>query len=117
MDAEHIVAMTATPETLESLHARVEARTGSHVSSDRWAAHDAVLSRLAANIRVAETNGWVSCAIERVDDAARFRGWGMRPGDSERRPVPDWLTEPDGHERECGEVATREDRSPTRRAA
>ena len=95
--------MTTSPEPLESLQARVEARTDSRVSSDGWAAHDAVLSRLTANIRVAEANGWVSCAIERVEDVPGFSGWGIPPGGSERRPIPDWLTEPDGHERSSGD--------------
>ena len=90
--------MTTALETLESLHARVEARTDSRVSSDGWAAHDAVMSRLTANIRVAETYGWVSCAIERGHAVPYFNCWGMRPGGSERTPIPDWLTEPDGHQ-------------------
>jgi len=114
--------MTATLETLESLHAKVEARTDSRVSSDGWAAHDAVMSRLTANIRLAETYGWASCVIERGDDVPYFNGWGIRPGDSERSPIPDWLTEPDGHEviaRDLaeGELAEGAHRLPERRAA
>ena len=91
--------MTNPLEPLDSLHARVDARSDSRVSSDGWAAHDAVLSRLSANIRVAESYGWTSCAIERVDDDARFIAWGVSPGDTERRPIPDWTTEPGSNDR------------------
>jgi len=46
--------MTEEPlEPLESLQAKGDARADSRVSSDGWAAHEAVLDRLAANIRVA----------------------------------------------------------------
>ena len=86
--------MTNPLEPLDSLHARVDARSDSRVSSDGWAAHDAVLSRLTANIRVAEAHGWTACAIERVDDDARFIAWGVSPGETERRTIPDWTTEP-----------------------
>jgi len=95
--------MTNPLEPLDSLHARVDARADSRVSSDGWAAHDAVLSRLSANIRVAETHGWTACAIERVDDDARFIAWGVGPGETDRRPVPDWTTEPEGSELQRGE--------------
>ena len=91
--------MTEPLEPLESLHAKGDARANSRVSSDGWAAHEAVLDRLAANIRVAETYGWTSCAIERIDGATRFSAWGIPPGESERHPIPDWSSEPPGHER------------------
>lgn len=85
--------MTDEPlEPLESLQARVDARVESRVSSDGWAAHEAVLDRLAANVRVAETYGWTSCAIERLDGATHFSAWGVPPGDCERHPIPDWST-------------------------
>jgi hypothetical protein len=86
--------MTDRRESLEALHARVEARRGGRVASEGWAAHEAVLDRLAANVRVAEAHGWTSCAIERTGGAARFSAWGVPPGGSERHPVPDWSTEP-----------------------
>jgi hypothetical protein len=86
--------MTDPLEPLESLQARVDARADSRVSSDRWAAHEAVLDRLAANIRVAETGGWTSCAIERTDGATHFSAWGLPPGDDRRHPIPDWSTQP-----------------------
>jgi len=79
-------------EPLESLQARVDARAESRVASDGWAAHEAVLDRLAANVRVAETHGWTSCAIERVDGATHFGAWGVPPGYCERHPIPDWST-------------------------
>lgn len=86
--------MTDPLESLESLQARVTARGESRVSSDAWAAHVAVLDRLAANVRVAESHGWTSCAIERVDGATRFSAWGVPPGGIERHPIPDWSSQP-----------------------
>ena len=80
-------------QSLESLHTQVAARRESGVSSDAWAAHAAVLDRLAANVRVARSSAWTSCAIERVDNAAHFNAWGVPPGDCERHPIPDWSTE------------------------
>jgi hypothetical protein len=79
--------------SLDSLHAQATARAGSRTSSDGWAAHAAVLDRLAANVRVGRAHGWTSCAIERVDDATRFSAWGVPPGEYERHPIPDWSTE------------------------
>ena len=81
-------------QSLESLQTRVDARRESGVSSDAWAAHAAVLDRLAANVRVARSSAWTSCAIERVDGATQFSAWGVPPGDCERHPIPDWSTEP-----------------------
>lgn len=86
--------MTDPSEPLESLQDRVDARTGTGSASDAWGAHAAVLDRLAANVRVAESYGWTSCAIERVEGAARFSAWGVPPGDCQRHPIPDWSTEP-----------------------
>ncbi|HUQ79636.1 MAG TPA: hypothetical protein VM076_00790 [Gemmatimonadaceae bacterium] len=87
-------ARPANPlESLESLQVKVGARADSRMPSDRWAAHEAVLDRLAANIRVAESHGWTSCAIERVDQAPHFNAWGVPPNEFERHPVPDWSTE------------------------
>lgn len=86
--------MTKPLEPLESLQAKVEARADTREPSDRWAAHEAVLDRLAANMRLAESRGWTSCAIERRDHAAHFNAWGVPPGECERHPIPDWSTEP-----------------------
>jgi len=91
---------TTTPlEPLASLQARVDTQGGSRASSDGWAAHQAVLDRLAANVRMAERNGWTSCAIERVDGAIPFSAWGVPRGDCQRHPIPDWSTEPERDER------------------
>lgn len=88
--------MTDPLEPLKSLHAKVDARADSRMRSDRWAAHEAVLDRLAANVRLAESRGWTSCAIERIDNAAHFNAWGVPPGECERHPIPDWSTEGGG---------------------
>lgn len=86
--------VTNAMEPLESLQAKLGARAESRVSSDAWAAHEAVLDRLAGNLRVARSYGWRSCAVERVDGATRFGAWGVPPGNCERHPIPDWSTEP-----------------------
>lgn len=91
--------MTRPLEPLASLQARVDARARSRVSSDRWSAHEAVLDRLAANVRVAQSYGWTSCAIERVDRALPFTAWGVPHGDCQRHAIPDWSTEPEHDER------------------
>ena len=80
-------------ESLRALQVKVGARADSRVPSDGWAAHEAVLDRLAANIRVAESRGWTSCAIERVDQAPHFNAWGVPPKGFERYPIPDWSAE------------------------
>jgi hypothetical protein len=84
--------MSDSLDPLDVLHANSDARAESRVPSDGWAAHEAVLDRLAANVRLAEGHGWSSCAIERVDGAARFSAWGVPPGECERHPIPDWTT-------------------------
>ena len=86
--------MTNPLESLHSLQERVDARAESRAPSDSWAAHAAVLDRLAANVRVARVHGWTSCAIERVDGATHFSAWGLPPGQCERHPIPDWSAEP-----------------------
>ena len=83
-------------EPLESMQAKVDARADTREPSDRWAAHEAVLDRLDANVRLAESRGWTSCAIERRDNAAHFNAWGVPPGGCERHPIPDWSTEQGG---------------------
>lgn len=85
--------MTAPLESLDALRQRVDARAECRVASDRWAAHEAVLDRLAANIRVAQMHGWTSCAIERMEGARHFSAWGVPGGEFVRHPVPDWTTE------------------------
>jgi hypothetical protein len=80
-------------ESLETLHVRLEKRGESAVRSDAWAAHQAVLDRLAANVRVAEAQDWSSCAIERAGSTGRFAAWGVPPGQRSRHAVPDWSGE------------------------
>lgn len=85
--------MTVPLESLDLLRQRVVARAQSRVVSDRWAAHEAVFDRLAANIRVAQMRGWTSCAIERIDGATHFSAWGVPGGQHVRHLVPDWTAE------------------------
>ena len=91
--ADRVPSMTAALESLDSLRQRVDARAESRMPSDRWAAHEAVLDRLLANIRVAQMHGWTSCAIERLDGARHFSAWGVPVGQHVRHRVPDWTTE------------------------
>ena len=56
---------------------------------DGWAAHAAILDRLAANRRRAEAEGWTSLALEREGDRGRFRLVGIPPGRALRCEVPD----------------------------
>ena len=81
------------PRSLDDLHCRVEACRDTRAPSDGWAAHEAMLDRLAANQREAEARGWTSCALERDDRAGRFSAWGVPPGGKERHPIPDWSAE------------------------
>ena len=81
-------------EPLDALYARRESIPNGDSHGAGWAAHAAVLDRLAANQRIAESRGWVSCAIERVDGEGRFRAWGIPPGQTQRHPIPDWSSEP-----------------------
>ena len=59
-----------------------------------WAAHEAVLDRLAANQRAAEAFGWTSCALERAGGTGTLRAWGVPPTEFQRHPIPDWPSEP-----------------------
>ncbi len=78
-------------DSLETLYSRSEApNNGGHGAG--WSAHAAIMDRLAANQRVAQTLGWTSCAIERLG-TGRFRAWGVPPGDSRRWRIPDWVSE------------------------
>ena len=85
--------VTDAVESLDSLQAEVVARARSSFRWDRWAAHEALLDRLAANVRLARMRLWTSCAIERLDGALHFSAWGLPPGSRQRHPIPDWSTE------------------------
>ena len=78
-----------TLDPLETLYERCESvkNGGSHGAG--WSAYAAILDRLAANQRVAQSLGWTSCAIER-SGVGRFSAWGMPPGEYQRHPIPDW---------------------------
>lgn len=75
----------------ETLYARFDRFAEGRAQGDAWGAHEAVLDRLAANQRAAETFGWTSCALERVGRMGRLCAWGVPPGDVERHLIPDWL--------------------------
>jgi hypothetical protein len=75
----------------ERLHQRLEAFAQGRAFGGAPGAHAALLDRLAANGRVAESNGWTTCALERPGGMGRLAIWGLPPGGGERREIPDWL--------------------------
>ena len=76
---------------LETLYARFAAfAEGRAQGKGCWAAHEAVIDRLAANQRVAETYGWTSCALERAGGTGQLRAFGLPPSECQRRLIPDW---------------------------
>ena len=82
--------MPERDESLEALHVHADAVTdGDGRNGGRWAAHAAVLDRLAAMRREAEATGWTSLAIERDGPTERFRLFGIAPGAALRAEVPD----------------------------
>jgi len=76
--------------SLDTLYARFEAIANGRTNGDAWAAHEAVLDRLDANRYIAEENGWMACALERLE-GGWLRLWGVRPTGTERELIPDWL--------------------------
>ena len=79
-------------DSLDTLYTRSESLTNRDSHGAGWSAHAAILDRLAANQRAAQSLGWTSCAIERVG-AGRFGAWGVPPGDYRRCRIPDWVSE------------------------
>jgi hypothetical protein len=76
--------------SLDALQARADSLAdGDDRNGGQWAAHAAVLDRLAAMRLDAEASGWTSLAIERDGAAERFRLFGIPPGDALRTEVPD----------------------------
>ncbi|HEX5436632.1 MAG TPA: hypothetical protein VFW98_05715 [Gemmatimonadaceae bacterium] len=76
---------------LDTLYARFDAfAEGRAQGKGCWAAHEAVLDRLAANQRVAEAHGWTSCALECAGGTGQLRAWGVPPTEYQRRLLPDW---------------------------
>ena len=77
-------------ESLESLHAHADLLAeGDGRNGGQWAAHAAVLDRLGAMSRGAESAGWTALAIERDGPDQRFRLFGIPPGATLRMEVPD----------------------------
>ena len=84
--------MSERDDSLEALRAHADALAdGNGRNGGDWAAHAAVLDRLAAMRRRAEAAGWTSLAIERDGAAERFRLFGIPPGAALRVEVPDSL--------------------------
>ncbi|HEX6053659.1 MAG TPA: hypothetical protein VFZ21_30530 [Gemmatimonadaceae bacterium] len=83
-----------TLESLERLYQRRESLTNGGSHGAGWSSHAAILDRLAANQRVAQSIGWTSCAIERLSTTGRFHAWGVPPGEDRRHRIPDWSSEP-----------------------
>ena len=78
--------------SLDSLHAHADALAGGDDhDGGQWAAHVAVLDRLAALRGDAERAGWTSLAIERDGRAEHFRLFGIPPGETLRAEVPEAL--------------------------
>lgn len=60
--------------SIEKLYARFDDYAeGRALGKGGWAAHEAVLDRLAANQQQAESKGWTSCALERAGGIGRLR--------------------------------------------
>lgn len=77
--------------SLETLHERFDEFAKGRAHGGAWSAHEALIDRLAANRRMAESYGWTSCALERPGGMGRLAAWGVPPGDAERHEIPDWL--------------------------
>ena len=88
-------AMSQRPMSLEKLYARFDALAEGRDVADRgWSVHEAILDRLAANMREATDRGWTSCALERAGGMGRLRAFGVQPSEPHRRVIPDWKYEP-----------------------
>jgi hypothetical protein len=88
--------MSDPDHSLDALHAHADAlATGDDRLGRQWAAHAAVLDRLAAMRRAAEGAGWTSLALERDGPAERTKLFGVPPGESLRTEVPDAVARED----------------------
>jgi hypothetical protein len=76
---------------LRALYARFDAMAEGATPGNSTAAHQAVLDRLAANQRLAESLGWTECALERQGGRGRLLGRGVRPSGADREVIPDWV--------------------------
>jgi hypothetical protein len=82
--------MAEYPGPLEQLYRRHTLLATGRAEGDSRLAHVTILERLAANQRIAESEGWTSLAHERVAGMGQLRLWGV-PAVAERREVvPDW---------------------------
>lgn len=82
---------TVHRQSREILYARFDALAEGRLIGDAKGADAAVLERLAANRDAAESRGWTACAHERAAGMGRLTVWGLPPGETDRRLVPDWL--------------------------
>src|SRR5690349_10682871 len=94
--ADHVTHAEQSPMSgdrsvpLGTLYARLDAIAhGRDRDGESWAAHVAVLDRLAANRRGAERDGWTSLALERDGGLGRLRLFGVAPDTTLRAVVPD----------------------------
>ena len=75
--------------SLDTLYARFDAIARLGAPGNSQAAHDAVLTRLAANQTAAAEHGWTSLSLERAGGMGRLRLWGVPPSGEDREIVPD----------------------------
>ena len=73
----------------EALYRRFDECSDGRGQQGAWAAHEALLDRLAVNRRMAEARGWTACALERAGGMGRLTAWGVPPGASDRHVIPD----------------------------
>jgi hypothetical protein len=75
--------------SLNELYARFDAVAKGREQGNSPAAHEAILVRFAANRRVAETDGWTSCALERAAAGAgcALSGFPLRDLTAPRSPT------------------------------
>lgn len=85
--SDHIVSR-------DTLYARFDGLAAGRDQGHARGAYEALLSRLTANQRAAEEQGWSACALERAGGMGRLRAWGLPPGGPDRLPIPDWLPVP-----------------------
>ena len=82
--------MSSYPGPLERLYARHSLIATGRAEGDSHLVHLAIVERLAANQRVAESQGWTALALERVAGMGRLRLSGLPPEAQRREVVPDW---------------------------
>ncbi len=82
--------MSSYPGPLERLYARHMSIATGRADGDSRLVHLAILERLGANQRVAESEGWTGLALERVAGMGRLRLSGLPAGAPRREVVPDF---------------------------